>query len=446
MSALGGKRRWTSALPIKISLFAPNPTWQLPFLSLLITDCYLVYVNERRLTVGKKIEVTTERLAYGGDAVARYQGLTVFVQGAAPNEQVRVRIIESKKNHARAVVEEILVPSPVRREPPCRYFGDCGGCQLQHLTYTAQLEAKQNFIRDALNRIGHLGWTDEIAMRSAAEFGYRSRAQLKIEGGRQKRIGYFRAASHSVCDVEDCPILLPQLNNMLHTVRSLIKEDEHQIPDNLTEIEIAAGTDTIAVEPAIDSRLQTPDSKLSTVVAGVTYQYRPSSFFQVNALLLDEFVREATAGVSGNFAIDLFAGVGLFSIQLSRQFQSVIGIEANKEAVEYARENAAINRANNVQFIRERADIWLREFAQRHKGQAPELLLLDPPRSGAAECLEAITLLKPQHIHYVSCDPTTLARDLKPLMADDYKLNRVVGFDLFPQTYHVETIAFLSRE
>lgn len=416
------------------------------FLSLPITDCYLVYVNERRLTIGKKIEVITERLAYGGDAVARYQGLTVFVQGAAPNEQVRVRIAESKKNYARAVVEEILVPSPVRREPPCRYFGDCGGCQLQHLTYAAQLEAKENFIRDALNRIGHLGWTEEIEIRSAAEFGYRARAQLKIEGGRQKRIGYYRAASHSVCDVEDCPILLPQLNDKLHTIRSIIKEDVHQIPDNLTEIELAAGTDTIAIEPAFDPRLQTPDSRLSTVVAGTTYQYSPSSFFQVNALLLTDFVREATAGVSGDSAVDLYAGVGLFTIQLARQFKSVIGVEGDKRAVDFALENVAINRANNVQFITGRADVWLREFVKRHEGQAPDLLLLDPPRSGAAECIGSIAALKPQHIHYVSCDPTTLARDLKTLMADDYKLNRVVGFDLFPQTYHVETIAFLSRE
>jgi 23S rRNA (uracil1939-C5)-methyltransferase len=407
-------------------------------------DCYLFQVSDKRLAIGDRIEVTTEQLAYGGEAVARHQGLTIFVQGAAPHEQVRVRITEAKKNYARAVVEEILRPSSVRREPPCPYFGDCGGCQLQHLTYAAQLKAKANFIRDALNRIGRLDWRQEIEMRSAEELSYRSRAQLKIEGGQNKRIGYYRAASHSVCDVEDCPILLPQLNDTLHTIRAILKEDKGNQFHNLHEIEIAAGTNSVAVEPAFDPRLQTPDSRLSTEVAGAIYHYNATSFFQVNALLLDEFVREATADVSGNLAIDLYAGVGLFTIQLVRQFNSVIGIEASHRAVEFARENAAINQAENVQFITERADVWLRGFAKQQNDQAPDLLLLDPPRSGAAECMEAMARLKPRRIHYVSCDPTTLARDLKTLVAAGYRLNRVVGFDLFPQTYHIETIAFLS--
>jgi 23S rRNA (uracil1939-C5)-methyltransferase len=281
-------------------------------------------------------------------------------------------------------------------------------------------------------------------MRAAAEFGYRSRAQIKVEGGRDKRIGYYRAASHSVCDVEDCLILLPHLNETLHTIRMLLKDDKGDQYKNLHEIEIAAGKNTVAIEPAFDPRLQAPDSRLSTEVSGATYQYDTTSFFQVNALLLDEFVREATAEVSGNLAIDLYAGVGLFSIQLAQQFNSVIGVEASHRSVEFARENAAINKSENVQFIIERADVWLRGFAKQHTDQAPDLLLLDPPRSGAAECMEAIAHLKPRRIHYVSCDPTTLARDLKTIVAEGYTLNRVVGFDLFPQTYHIETIAFLS--
>ncbi len=411
-------------------------------------------MKEKRLTIGDEIEVVTEQLAYGGDAIARHQGLTFFIRGAAPHEKVRVRVTETKKNYARAVVKEVLLASPVRRQPPCRYFGDCGGCQLQHLTYEAQLEAKKNFIRDALNRIGRLEWTENIEMRSAAEFGYRSRAQLKIEGAQQKRIGYYRASSHSVCDVEDCPILLPQLNDTLHTIRSLLKEESRNLPANLSEIEIAAGTDKVVIEPAFDSRLQTPDSTLTTEVAGAIYRHSASSFFQVNALLLDEFVRAATAEVSGNLAIDLYAGVGLFTVQLAQKFREVIGVESNKQAVEFARQNILNNRRKSSSWgcklparsliVCQYADVWLKDFAMRHAGR-PDLLLLDPPRGGAAECMDAIVLLNPRLIHYVSCDPTTLARDLKTLVAGGYKLNRVVGFDLFPQTYHVETIAFLSK-
>ena len=138
-------------------------------------------MKQNPLSVGDVVEVTTERLAFGGEAVARYDGLAVFVPFAAPGERLRIRITERKKNFARGVIEEILAPSPRRRAPACQHFGECGGCQLQHLTYDEQLKAKSSFVRDALARIGRIPWDREIEVRSAAEFGYRSRAQVKIE-------------------------------------------------------------------------------------------------------------------------------------------------------------------------------------------------------------------------------------------------------------------------
>jgi len=163
-------------------------------------------VSTSSLKIGDRIEVTTERLAYGGDAIAHHEGLTVFVPLAAAGERLRVRVIERKKNYARAVIEAILEPSPERRAPLCAHFGDCGGCQLQHLNYDAQLAAKAAFIRDALTRIGKIDWPHEIPLLHAAEVGYRARTQVKLERGRGSsdqtlRIGFNRAASTAVCDV-----------------------------------------------------------------------------------------------------------------------------------------------------------------------------------------------------------------------------------------------------
>jgi 23S rRNA (uracil1939-C5)-methyltransferase len=151
---------------------------------------------EETLNIGDLVEVTTERLAYGGDAIARHEGLAIFVAFAAPKERLRVRITERKKNFARAVIDQILEPSPVRREAFCRYFGDCGGCQLQHVSYEAQLEAKTGFVRDALERIGRIDWPHEIEIRHGAEFAYRGRAQIKVDR-KEGRVGFSRAASNT---------------------------------------------------------------------------------------------------------------------------------------------------------------------------------------------------------------------------------------------------------
>ncbi len=169
------------------------------------------------LTRDDLIDVTVERLAYGGDGIARHGGLALFIPMAAPGDRLRVRVTEIKKSYGRAVIEEVLTPSPARREPACRHFGQCGGCQLQHINYGAQLEAKRDFVRDALNRVGRLGWAGEIEMFSAAEFGYRTRAQLKVErvAGGPLLVGFNRLSSHSICDVVTCPVLVPELEREL---------------------------------------------------------------------------------------------------------------------------------------------------------------------------------------------------------------------------------------
>jgi 23S rRNA (uracil1939-C5)-methyltransferase len=391
--------------------------------------------------IGDILEITTERLAYGGDAIARHEGLAIFVPFAAPNERLRVRIIERKKSYARAVVLSILEASNSRREPPCQYFGSCGGCQLQHITYREQLESKVGFVRDALERIGGLKWPHEIPIRHAEELRYRGRAQIKIDHA-NGRVGFNRASTTDVCDIKTCPILVPELEQALQAIRLRVgnREKGHQLSIR-SQIEIATGDTGISYEPTLGGSSQTA---LQRTVRSAIYRFDAATFFQANPGLLEDLVEDAVGGESGDVAIDLYAGVGLFSVQLARSFNRVIGVEADRVAAEFANENVAANRLTNVEFHRSDVNSWLSRSIRTARIRA-DLLLLDPPRGGASEALSGIIELSPSRISYVSCDPTTLARDLRVFVGSGYEIARITAIDLFPQTYHVETIVALVR-
>jgi 23S rRNA (uracil1939-C5)-methyltransferase len=402
------------------------------------------------LQIDDRIEVTTERLAYGGDAIAHHQGLTVFVPLAAPGERLRVRVVERKKNYARAIIDSIIEPSPARRAPLCAHFGECGGCQLQHLNYNAQLAAKAAFIRDALTRIGKIDWPDEIAVLHAAEFGYRARAQVKLGRNHSSvdepaRIGFNRLASNAVCDVVSCPVLVPELDAALTQLRQLSNDPSRAVSRELSrlrEIEMAAGDDRIAFAPQTAGL---PAGNVTRAISNLVYTFSPAIFFQGNPLLLEALVGEALDDYSGRVAIDLYAGVGLFSLPLARRFNRVVSVESDAEAARFARQNIKVNQMANVESRHARVEQWLADFAAQAGAETEpvDLLLLDPPRAGAAAALAGIIALRPTRIVYVSCDPTTLARDLRRLLDAGYALDRVTGVDLFPQTYHVETVAHL---
>ncbi|MEW6212278.1 MAG: TRAM domain-containing protein, partial [Acidobacteriota bacterium] len=200
------------------------------------------------LHAGDIIEVETERLAFGGDAVARARGLAIFIPFAAPGERVRVRVTQIKKNFARARIEEILRPSVERRAPLCPHFGECGGCQLQHISYRSQIEAKRDFIRDSLARIGRIEWPREIEIHRSTEYGYRSRAQVKVEKqGDHLRIGFNRRSSHSVCDIESCPVLKGDLNSLLAVLRKKLQSGD---APQASEFEIAASDAAVSLSPS----------------------------------------------------------------------------------------------------------------------------------------------------------------------------------------------------
>ncbi|HKP85071.1 MAG TPA: TRAM domain-containing protein, partial [Blastocatellia bacterium] len=321
-------------------------------------------MKEESLQVGDVIEVTTERMAYGGDAVARHNGLAIFIPFAAPDERLRIRVVERKRNYARGAVEEILAPSASRRDPACKHFGDCGGCHLQHLTYEAQVKAKAAFVRDALIRTGRIEWPHEIEVRHAAEFGYRSRAQIKIEPlnpqkDRGRGVGFNRTSSRSVCDVSDCPVLAPELGALLESFRATVSRSDKL---DLSEVEMAAGDNGVAIAPPVAG---VPSGELEKSVGGAIYRFNASTFFQVNSLLLESLVSEAVEGYSGRLAIDLYAGVGLFTIPLARLFDKVIGVESDAQAARFARENVLANKQTNVEFFSARVEDWLKQFIAR---------------------------------------------------------------------------------
>jgi 23S rRNA (uracil1939-C5)-methyltransferase len=396
------------------------------------------------LAAGDVHEVEIEKVVYGGDGLARIGARTVFIPFAAPGDRVRVRIVECARNYARGAIEQMLAPSPARRTPPCPHFTVCGGCHLQHLDYGAQLDAKVSFVRESLRRLGRIEWEGEIGVRAAAQFGYRSRAEIKVardEAGRP-RIGYFRAATQDVCAVESCAVLLPAADRELQRLHA----EPSLIPNDATRVYLTAGDDEVIVTPATGENGRAGEfDSLGTAhqhIAGVRYGFGVKSFFQGNRLLVEELLHVAIGDARGALAVDLYAGVGLFSLQLAKTFDHVRAIEGNKTAAAHGSENARANGVHNVQYEPISVEAWLKY--KSHESPRPDRVLLDPPRAGAGVVvLERLAALAPPALTYVSCDPATLARDLRHLLDFGYRIDAITALDLFPQTYHVETVVQL---
>ncbi len=382
------------------------------------------------------IEVTIERVVYGGEGLARHEGRVVLVPSVAPGERALVEITEERPDFARARLVRLIEASPDRRDPPCPYYGTCGGCQLQHLHYAAQQRIKVGFVRESLSRIGGILWSEDIPIVPSEEFHYRLRAQVKVRvSGDRVELGYYRPASHDLCAIAECPLLSPELNAALERWRQ-------QAPErfvNIRALDLVQGEDgRIAVHP-----LGEPMT-VSWSVGGFTYTFDARTFFQANRFLLAELLERVTAGEEGERALDLFCGVGFLTLPLALRFAEVIGVESDPRAVRFARRNARHNGLRNCRFVAERVETWL---ARQGGAVGPvDLVVLDPPRAGLSRALvRALARLAPERITYVSCNPTTLARDLKWLLTDGYVLSSIVALDLFPQTFHVETVVKLRR-
>jgi 23S rRNA (uracil1939-C5)-methyltransferase len=376
-------------------------------------------------------EVEVERILPGGMGLAHAGGKTVFVSLAAPGDRVRVQVERQQGNVLFASIVEIITPSPVRIEPPCPYFGRCGGCDFQQLTYEAQLAAKSEMIRDCVHRIARLEDVPEIVVTpSPNDWRYRTRAMWQIDQD-ERTIGYYERGSRRVCDVVDCAVLRPELQAKLEDVRGT---DWSEFPSDLKHLDVVGGEEGVSFAPEFGNFYT---RELSLSIRGEVYRYTAEAFFQINPALLGPLIEFALGDASGESALDLYSGVGLFTLPLSRQFQRVTAVEANPVAVRFARRNLQDTKAR---VIAAGVADWFRSAKVRDV----DFVLLDPPRAGAeAAVIKGILDLHPPQISYVSCDPATLARDLKKLLAGGYAIRSIRGFDLFPQTHHVETVVRL---
>ena len=437
------------------------------------------------------LEVEIERILPGGVGLAHAEGQTIFVSLAAPGDVVQVKIERTSGKVAFASIVEVIKPSPVRVEPPCPYFGRCGGCDFQQLVYEAQLEAKVEIIRDCLHRIARIEPLPNIAIHpSPREWRYRARANWQYDP-QTSAVGYFERGSHRVCDVVECAVLVPELQATLEKLR----EEVTSAADDwiATDVGAAAGDTGVSVSPGFCGF---STREVSRQIGGETYYFNANAFFQTNHDLLEALIETAIGDARGGIAVDLYCGAGLFTIPLARRFEKVIGVESSRTSAEFARRNLQNAQLHNASVVAAKVAEWLQAYSYSLSGAAapadtsevidsrsPErsdsqvssespvsgadtefrpyspdskvssdsrlgvdFLLLDPPRTGAETAvIEGILALKPKQISYVSCDPATLARDLKKLSAGGYSLDSVAAFDMFPQTHHVETVVHLRK-
>lgn len=392
----------------------------------------------KKYNIGDELEVKIEKIVPGGFGLAFAENLTVFVALAAPGDRLRVKINQIKGKTAFAEIAQIIEPSPDRQEPPCVYFGQCGGCDFQQMDYAAQLRAKVAIIKDCLARIGKINDAPEIKIiGSPREFDYRARAQWHVDA-RRRKIGYFRRHSHDVIDVKVCPIITPELQALLTELRETI-EWETFWSDKI-EIEAANAGETVSVYSA---EIVEPTEELSFDLNGNRYFYDATTFFQGNPFLIEQLIETATANAAGAAALDLYCGVGLFTLPLAKKFERVVGVEASGKAIDFAAKSVENARAENVLLVREDVNEWL----SQNRSETIDFVLLDPPRAGTEkEIVESLLVINPSEISYVSCEPSTLARDLRVLCDGGYRIESIVALDLFPQTHHVETVVRLKRE
>ena len=408
----------------------------------------------------QSLEVTIERILPGGLGLAHAEGHTVMVALAAAGDRLRVQIDRVKGNVWFASIQEIITPSPERIAPPCPYFGRCGGCDFQQLKYEAQLAAKKEIIRDCLRRIGGIEEIPDFQITPAPnQWHYRTRAQWQYDSIRQ-RLGYFESGSRRVCDVAECAVLAPELQQTLESLRERMRAGS--LAENARDFRAVIGDDGVSVAPGWGSSPTVRDGSdfemkdravrdVTRTIHGETYHLNAGNFFQTNVDLLPELIECAIGAAAGEVALELYGGVGLFTLPLARRFTRVVAVEADNSSAASARKSLASADLTNAEVVDLDVATWLdRSAADWLDGGCEETskldyLLLDPPRTGAeSRVIAGILKLKPKHIGYVSCDPATLARDLKKLLAGGYTLDSIAAFDMFPQTHHVETVAYLS--
>jgi 23S rRNA (uracil1939-C5)-methyltransferase len=370
--------------------------------------------------------LTIEKLVYGGEGLSRLEGKVVLTPFVLPGEVVRAETERVKNDLWRGRLIEVLQPSASRATPECPYFQRCGGCQYQHMNYAFQLEQKSAILREVLQRVGKIEFKEEIGVISGEPWQYRNRVQLHIEGG---KVGYFAQGSRDLCAIDHCPIASPKLNEAISKIDA---------PQANTALELFTNETDLQVN-VLDRIPRQALSALATL--GVTtpieyngFQVSRNSFFQVNRFLIDRLVECAIGGAKGEWALDLYAGVGLFSAKLAERFDKVTAVESSSSSLRDLAHN----------FAQAAVNVNVEDYLAGLE-QTPAFILADPPRAGLGKVVvKELARIRAPRLTIVSCDPATLARDLQGLMAENYRIEKITLVDLFPQTFHLETVVELS--
>lgn len=430
-----------------------------------------------------ELRLSIEKLVYGGDGLAHADGNTVFVPFVLPGEEVRAATKTKQKKLLWAELLEVTSPAKERSKPRCPHFQKCGGCHYQHISATEQLRLKREILLETLSRLGGISWDSAIVEHAAETYGYRNRAQWAVRGGLPRALGYFLQESSVILPIDECPVLSPLLAQTFLKLQDMTRSGT--LPIGVQEIEAFADSrdEKIALNvafdkfpksaeelssafrdalPRLESLLLLDQKKNKFELSGPGYltqeaggyQYRVShlSFFQVNRFLIEDLLKTVVGNAKGTAALDLYAGVGFFTLPLAKTFAKVVSVDANLAATRDLSVNAELAKIA-IASHNEHAE----EFLKR-TDETPDFVVLDPPRAGlGARAAKDLAELGANEIVYLSCDPSTLARDLavltnsprkpKEIAAPEnrYEITEMHLFDLFPQTFHIETLVRLRR-
>ena len=448
--------------------------------------------------VGEEIEFKIENLAYGGDGVGRIEGFPVFVPHSAPGDEVMVKIARVTKKYAVGSIKKVINSSPDRVEPPCPIYHRCGGCQLQHLDYPKQLHYKKMFVQDALGRIGKLSNVpvlDPLGMENP--YAYRNKIQHPLsKSGSQVVTGFYRPRSHDIVRVDECLLYDEKGNRIIKLAREVLSRYNLSIYNErsgrglLRHLVMRKGLESgecsvtlvtngkklphageiakelMCGECSIVGVMQNVNSKktnrilgektrvlagrkeIREEIGGIVLDVSPETFLQVNtqgAEILYRTVADYVYAEDGETVLDLYCGVGAIALTLAKKCKTVCGVDSSEESITAALKNAAANKIDNVHFIPGRAEEVLPALVE--EGKRFDVVVVDPPRRGCDPAvIDLISELHPRKLIYVSCDPSTLARDLAMLNEKGYKTVKVQPVDMFPQTYHIECVAEIVPE
>jgi 23S rRNA (uracil1939-C5)-methyltransferase len=442
------------------------------------------------LKAGQIIDLRIESLAYGGDAVGHHQGQAIFVPYGVPGDRLQVRITDPHKSYSRGKICNITEASPDRKEPDCPYFGDCGSCQWQMMDYDHQMQSKKEITKDVFKRLGGIDITDIEVVPNSSGWHYRNKAQYPVQTSRTGNlIGYYRAGSHSIVDITSCPLVDKNIDSAYSKIREIINQsgikgyNEKTHSGSLRHLIMRYSSHQKAVslimvtrfEPDISRIAESIMSRISSVksvwqninrtkgnvilggkwkhlggekfliekIGQIQYRLSPGSFLQSNletAGRIYQLIVENLTLSSKDIVTDLYSGMGSIALQLAGSAGKVVAIEEFGPAVEDAKANTILNGIGNCEFLCGKVANLLAGL-----GKA-DVVVLDPPRQGAGpDVIKTIVKLGPSRIAYLSCNPSTLARDAASLKEQGYLLRKMFMADMFPQTYHIENLAIFTR-